>query len=178
MTNTAYSVPTDTVLKRMMYVSDNFLAEQLLIVSSSIRSGKLSSYWMRQNVLNKQLHDLKQKPRWVDGSGLSRYNLFTPISLVQILTKLYDEIPEERLFNIFPAGGESGTLKRWYRGNQKPYIYAKSGTLSNNYSLSGYLITRKGEILIFSFMNNHYRKNTTEIKKQMQSIFEYLRDNY
>ncbi|HHB52011.1 MAG TPA: D-alanyl-D-alanine carboxypeptidase, partial [Saprospiraceae bacterium] len=109
MTQTASSVPTDSVLKRMMLVSDNFLAEQLLIVSSSKFSNRLSSYWMRQQVLKNELADLHQKPRWVDGSGLSRYNLFTPASLVQILTKLYEELPEERLFNLFPAGGE-GTL--------------------------------------------------------------------
>ena len=178
MTQTAYSVPLDSVLKRMLYVSDNFLAEQLLIMASSGRAYQLSSYWMRQRVLHHELADLKQEPRWVDGSGLSRYNLFTPTDFVQILTKLYRELPRERLFNLLPAGGVSGTLKYWYPGNPQPYIYAKSGSLSNNYSLSGYLITNKGKVLIFSFMNNHYKTKTALLKKQMQSIFEYLRDTY
>ena len=100
------------------------------------------------------------------------------MSFVQILSKLYSEVPQERLFDVFPAGGESGTLKKYYHGKAAPYMYAKSGTFSNNYSLSGYLITNSGEVLIFSFMNNHYRKSSTEIKKQMQIVFEYLRDNY
>ena len=161
-----------------MQISDNFLAEQMLILSSSTLSDTLNSSKIRNHILNNQLKDLKQKPRWVDGSGLSRYNLFTPISFVQVLSKLYDKIPRERLFNLFPVGGESGTLKKYYAGKQKPYIYAKSGTLGNNYSLSGYLITNKGETLIFSFMNNHYKKPTVEIKKRMQLVFEWLRDNY
>ena len=178
MKKIAYSIPSDSLYKRMMQISDNFLAEQMLILSSSTLSDTLNSSKIRNHILNNQLKDLKQKPRWVDGSGLSRYNLFTPISFVQVLSKLYDKIPRERLFNLFPVGGESGTLKKYYAGKQKPYIYAKSGTLGNNYSLSGYLITNKGETLIFSFMNNHYKKPTVEIKKRMQLVFEWLRDNY
>lgn len=178
MEHIAYSIPSDTLYKRMMLVSDNFLAEQILIMASSTLSDTLSSRKMRDFVLEHQLKDLKQKPRWVDGSGLSRYNLFTPTSFVQVLTKLYTEIPKERLFNLFPVGGESGTLKNYYPGVEKPYIHAKSGTVGNNYCLSGYLETNSGDTLIFSFMNNHYRKPTVEVKKRMQSIFEWLRDKY
>ncbi|MBE0424319.1 MAG: D-alanyl-D-alanine carboxypeptidase [Lutibacter sp.] len=174
----AFSVQADSVYKRIMHESDNFLAEQLLILSSSSLSDTLSSNKIRNYMLENQLKDLKQKPRWVDGSGLSRYNLFTPTSFVQVLTKLYADIPRNRLFNLFPAGGEFGTLKNWYAGNSKPYIYAKTGTLGNNYSLSGYLITNSGKTLIFSFMNNHFMKPTGEIKKNMQNVFELLRDNY
>jgi len=97
---------------------------------------------------------------------------------VQVLTKLYAEIPRNRLFNLFPSGGEFGTLKNWYAGNSRPYIYAKSGTLGNNYSLSGYLITNSGKTFIFSFMNNHYTKPTNEVKKSMQTVLELLRDQY
>lgn len=178
MSHIAYSVPSDSLYKRMMYVSDNFLAEQILILSSSSLSDTLSSKKIRNYILENNLKDLKQKPRWVDGSGLSRYNLFTPTSFVQVLSKLYTEIPRNRLFNLFPIGGKSGTLKKWYAGNPKPYIYAKSGTLGNGYSLSGYLITNSGKTLIFSFMNNHFRNPRTEVKKRMQLVFEWLRDNY
>ena len=178
METIAYSIQSDSLYKRMMQKSDNHLAEQMLILASSSLSDTLSSKNIRKYVLENQLEDLKQQPRWVDGSGLSRYNLFTPMSFVQILSKLYTEIPQERLFTIFPAGGESGTLKKYYHGKITPYIYAKSGTFSNNYSLSGYLITNSGEVLVFSFMNNHYRKSSVEIKHQMGKVLEYLRENY
>ena len=78
----------------------------------------------------------------------------------------------------FPVGGKSGTLKNWYSGNPKPYIHAKSGTLGNNYNLSGYLVTNSGKILIFSYMNNHYLHSNNAIKEKMQTTFEWLRDNY
>ncbi|MDN3666120.1 D-alanyl-D-alanine carboxypeptidase [Algibacter miyuki] len=175
---TVYSIPSDSLYKRMMHESDNFLAEQMLIMASSTLSDTLSSGKVRTFILKNQLKTLSEKPRWVDGSGLSRYNLFTPKSFVHVLSNLYEAFPKNRLFNLFPAGGASGTLKKWYAGDNEPYIYAKSGTVGNNYALSGYLITNKGETLIFSFMNNHYTKPTSEVKQNMQSIFEWLRDTY
>ena len=174
----AYSIPSDTLYKRMMEVSDNFLAEQLLMMASSTLSDTLNSKKAIDYILENQLKDLKQKPRWVDGSGLSRYNLFTPNSFVDILTKMYRKIPQKRLFSFFPVGGESGTLKNWFSGVDKPYIYAKSGTLGNNYNLSGYLITNSGKVLVFSFMNNHFMHASAKIKEQMQLIFEQLRNHY
>ncbi len=92
---------------------------------------------------------------------------------------MFREIPRERLYLFFPAGGESGTIEDWYPGNPEPYIYAKTGSLSNNHCLSGYLLTKSGKTLIFSsFMNNHFMESSSEIKNRMQSIFEEIRDTY
>ncbi|MFQ3181841.1 MAG: D-alanyl-D-alanine carboxypeptidase/D-alanyl-D-alanine-endopeptidase (penicillin-binding protein 4) [Polaribacter sp.] len=174
----AYSIPSDSLFKRMMEVSDNFLAEQLLILASSTLSDTLNSSKVRDFILENQLRDLKQKPRWVDGSGLSRYNLFTPISFVDVLTRMYKKIPRERLFSFFNVEGKSETVKTGFSVKKAPYIYAKSGTLGNNYNLSGYLITNSSKVLVFSFMNNHFMHPNSKIKEQMQVIFEQLRDHY
>lgn len=176
--NILFSIPSDTVLRRMMYESDNFLAEQLLLLSSSTLSDTLSSALARNYILENQLSDLKQPPRWVDGSGLSRYNLFTPESMVAVLSKMYTDIPQPRLFSYFPSGGTTGTLEDWYVGNPTPYIYAKSGSLGNVYCLSGYLLTKSGKTLIFSFMNNHFRQSSSVVKQQMERILEQIRDTY
>jgi D-alanyl-D-alanine carboxypeptidase/D-alanyl-D-alanine-endopeptidase (penicillin-binding protein 4) len=173
-----YGMSSDSVYKRMMEESDNFLAEQLLIMASSTLSDTLSSGRVREYVLDTLLTDLKQPPRWVDGSGLSRYNLFTPESIVHVLTKMYREVPRRRLFDMFAVGGVSGTLKDWYPGNPVPYIHAKTGTLGNNHCLSGYLMTSSGKVLIFSFMNNHFRQPATEVKQQIQLVLEWVRDHY
>ena len=162
----------------MMEISDNFLAEQILIMASSTLSDYLDTDKVREHILSNYINDLQQEPRWVDGSGLSRYNLFSPKSFVQVLNKLYDEIPRERLLNFFPIAGKTGTLKSYKTMNGEPFIYAKSGTVGNNYSLSGYLITKSGETLIFSFMNNHYRIPTSEVKMNMQKLFDWIWANY
>ena len=173
-----YSIPSDTVLRRMMHESDNFLAEQLLLLGSSTLSDTLSSARARKYILENELANLKQPPRWVDGSGLSRYNLFTPESMVTVLSKMYTDIPKERLFSYFPTGGATGTLEDWYGGNPDPYIYAKSGSLGNVYCLSGYLRTKSGKTLIFSFMNNHFQHPTSAVKQEMERIFEEIRDTF
>lgn len=173
-----YGIATDSVYRRMMLESDNFLAEQLLIMSTAMLSDTLQSSIAREFVLETYLSELKHPPRWVDGSGLSRYNLFTPESMVYVLNKLYQDIPRERLFTFFPSGGETGTLEDWFAGNPDPYIFAKTGTLGNTYCLSGYMVTKSGKTLIFSFMNNNFKGSSSAIKEQMQPILEQLRDSY
>lgn len=173
-----YGMAADSLYSLMMQESDNFIAEQLLLLTSDAVSDTLSSKIAIDYALDSLLADLRQPPRWVDGSGLSRYNLFTPESLVAVLQRLYAEVPQERLFRIFPSGGVSGTLEEWYGGSTAPYLYAKSGSLGNIYCLSGYLRTKSGKTLVFSFMNNHYRKPTAEVKQRMQTLFEEIRDTY
>jgi D-alanyl-D-alanine carboxypeptidase/D-alanyl-D-alanine-endopeptidase (penicillin-binding protein 4) len=99
--------------------------------------------------------------------------------MVAVLSKMHAASPQEQLFSYFPTGGLKGsTLEDWYPGDPNPYIYAKSGTLGNVHCLSGYLLTKSGKTLIFSFMNNHFKQPTSEVKKQMQGIFEKIRDTY
>ncbi|GCC50925.1 D-alanyl-D-alanine carboxypeptidase/D-alanyl-D-alanine-endopeptidase [Chryseotalea sanaruensis] len=174
---TFFNTPVDSVYKVMMQESDNFLAEQLLLMCSATISDSLSVGPAMRLMQQSYLSDLPDKLRWVDGSGLSRYNLFTPRSIVAVWKKIYQKVPRERLFPLLATGGVNGTVANWYKSEQ-PYFYGKTGTLANNHSLSGYLITRSGKTLIFSFMNSHYLASTSDIRRNMQSILEYIRDNY
>ncbi len=173
-----YSISSDSLYKRMMAESDNFLAEQILILASSTISDILQSSLAREHILKNYLSDLKHPPRWVDGSGLSRYNLFTPESFVHVLKKMYTDIPKDRLFNLFPATSVSGTFQHLDKGDSKPFIYAKSGSLGNNYNLSGYIITKSGKTLIFSIMNNHFTKRTSEVKRKLSSLLKEISKTY
>lgn len=97
--------------------------------------------------------------------------------MVFLLDKMFNEIPKEKLLNYFPVGGQSGTLKKWYKAD-KPYVYAKSGTLSNNYNLSGYLIAKSGKMLIFSSMNNHFKIPLSKIKKEVEQTLFKIYNKY
>jgi D-alanyl-D-alanine carboxypeptidase/D-alanyl-D-alanine-endopeptidase (penicillin-binding protein 4) len=87
-------------------------------------------------------------------------------------------MPQERLFSLLPAGGVSGTISDSYKGQGKPFVFAKTGSLSNNHCLSGYVVTNKGKVLIFSFMNNHFVEGSAVVKKEMNKILTYLRDTF
>ncbi len=171
-------IPTDSLLKRMMTYSDNFIAEQLMLAVSGALGDTLGFARARDHILTEFLPQLPQAPRWVDGSGLSRYNLFTPESLVYLLSRLYHEVPEERLFALLAQGGQPGTLEDWYADAPQPYVFGKTGSLNNNHNLSGYLRTRSGRTVIFSFMNNNYVAPSASVKDRMQRLLTWVRDHH
>jgi len=174
---TLKGIPADSLYKKMMQQSDNFIAEQLLLVSSTAIGDSLKAQATIGHMQDQYLYDLPDEAVWVDGSGLSRYNLFTPRSLVRLWDKIHNEVEEERLFSLLAVGGESGTLKNNYAGNT-PYIYAKTGTLSNNHNLSGFIKTKSGKTLIFSYMNNNHIVSSTQVKKEMERLLLSIHQKY
>lgn len=171
-----YSGPTDSLLRMMMHESDNFLAEQALLMASLTTIGKMSDSAMISFLLSGPLKDLPQKPRWADASGLSRYNLFSTNDLVFILRKLMLEFSFERVSSLLPSGGR-GTLSNHFLA-EKPFIYAKTGSMSNTSCLSGYLLTNSGKKLIFSLMINNLSSNQEAWKKARETFINNLRKAY
>lgn len=172
-----YSVPVDSLYKRMLQISDNFIAEHILLLCAGVISDTLEGSIAIDYIKKYYLEDFSDELRWRDGSGLSRYNLFTPHSIVKLLGKIGEMVPQERLFELLPAGGKSGNLKDFHNTDQ-PYIFAKTGTLSNNYCLSGYLITKSGKTLIFSFMNNNYIISDQLIKNEVKNVLRNIYELY
>lgn len=177
---TIFDANADTVYKHMLQPSDNFIAEQLLLVCSAVKFKTLNADSVIAYSKAHYLNDLPDVPQWVDGSGLSRFNLFTPRSIIKLLCKISDEMKNDSLLHsLMPAGGVVGTIKSAYKtDNGQPFVWAKTGSLSNNHNQSGYLITRKGKRLAFSFMNNNFVRPSREIRDEMVRIMTYIHDNY
>lgn len=168
-----HSQPTDSLLKPMMHRSDNFFAEQSLLMVSNERLGIMNDALIIDTLLKTDFKDLPQKPRWADGSGLSRYNLFTPQDFVSILNKMKNEFGMERIKVVFPTGGE-GTISSYYKADSN-YIFAKTGTLSGVVALSGFLYTKKGKLLIFSTLVNNHQASATAVRKAVEKFIHELR---
>ncbi len=100
----------------MLQVSDNMFAEQIMLMCASQLDVNNAGAEIKQSIeyVKKQfLADLPDEPIWEDGSGLSRYNLFTPRSVVKVLQKIYDKVPsQERLFGLMSIGGKAGTHQK------------------------------------------------------------------
>ena len=137
---TLRGLPVDSLYRRMIRVSDNFLAEQLLLMcSSALGADSLNPARVIRVMRGNYLRTLPDAPQWVDGSGLSRLNLLTPRSLTAVLVLLHQQIPEPRLLSLLAAGGGQGTLRRAYLGgktgplalgqNGHPYQHPQPGRL-------------------------------------------------
>jgi len=171
---TIYSRPLDSMLTPLMHRSDNFYAEQALLMVGNKLHQSFDDKKTIAYLLANDLADLPQKPSWVDGSGLSRYNLFSPQDFTTILDKMYKAYSFERLQNIFPTGGEAGgTLSSNYK-NLNGKIFAKTGTLSGQVALSGYLITKKGKTLIFSVLVNNHTTTASNVRKAVEQFIQVL----
>lgn len=170
-----YSAPLDSMLKPMMHRSDNFFAEQSLLMAGRELTGRMNTQAAVRAVTEKYLQGIPQPLRWSDGSGLSRYNLFTPESLVFVLDKMKKEFAWGRITDIFATGGK-GTLRSYVADSGR--LYAKTGTLSGVLALSGYIITKKNRTLIFSIMVNNHLQTTTSIRDKMAAYLRELIENY
>ncbi|MGZ8553379.1 MAG: D-alanyl-D-alanine carboxypeptidase, partial [Chitinophagaceae bacterium] len=127
-------------------------------------------------LLKTDLKGLPQRPGWVDGSGLSRYNLFTPQDFVFILNKMKNEFGMERIKTILPTGGE-GTISNYYK-TDSGFIYVKTGTLSGVVALSGFLYTKKEKQLIFSILVNNHQAPATDVRRAMEKFLQGVRNKY
>ena len=177
---TLFGLTTDTLYRRMLQESDNMMAEQIMLLCAAQLDSTHAGFDTKKGIAyvkQKFLADLPDEPIWVDGSGLSRYNLFTPRSTVKLLQKIYAKMPQEKLFSMLSIGGKAGTIRNQYKSDE-PFIFAKSGSLANTYCLSGYLKTKTNKILIFSIMNGSFTRPTAEIRREIERILTEIRDKY
>lgn len=166
-----YAGNLDSLLIPMMYTSDNQIAEQLLYVIAAQRG------WVgpTANIIAKlkQENPVLEPLRWVDGSGLSRYNLARPSDLIRILRELAQWVPMENLQQILPKTGQSGTLRtaRLTHG----VAWAKSGSFGNTYDLAGFYRDGRGKMYVFSLMTNLANRSVTASKADVITLLNALR---
>lgn len=164
--STIGSQPLDSMLRPMMHRSDNFFAEQTLLMAGGLRLGYLSDRQMIDTLLATDLKGMPDAPVWADGSGLSRYNMFSPAAFVWLLGKMKNEFGMPRLQGILPTGNK-GTLTNYYRPLEGK-MFAKTGTLSGQVALSGYLYAQSGQLLLFSVLVNNHNMDAPAVRRHVE----------
>lgn len=171
---TLYSAIPNTLYKGLMHDSDNLIAESLLLMLAKKQTDSLDTRKAIKELQEKWSAFLPDPLEWVDGSGVSRYNMFTPRSLTAVLQELQKTVGWETLKDIFPATQLVGI--RYPEGERKtPYVYAKTGTLRHNVLLSGYLIGKKNKRYAFSIMVNHATAPTRDVREGIGSLLAFFR---
>lgn len=104
-----------------------------------------------------------------DGSGLSRNDYASPDAFIGLLTHMWkDPRHMEPYRSAMPNAGIDGTLdNRLKESVAAERVFAKTGSMSNVRSLSGYLMTLDNEPLAFSFMATGFRVPSSQIDATM-----------
>jgi D-alanyl-D-alanine carboxypeptidase/D-alanyl-D-alanine-endopeptidase (penicillin-binding protein 4) len=115
-----------------------------------------------------------------DGSGLSRYNYVTAGAIATMLTKMWQNDALRGHFAAsLPVAGHDGTLDNRMKNTWlDAHVQAKTGTISNVRSLSGYLETKSGERVVFSMIANHFTAPSSQIDAVVEKALALIADRY
>lgn len=97
----------------------------------------------------------------LEGSGLTRYNKVNAELYMKLLKQMYDDrFLFDYFMNALTISGKDGTLRKRMIGTEaEGNVYAKTGTLNSVSALSGYVINKDNEILIFYCVMNGFGGN-------------------
>jgi D-alanyl-D-alanine carboxypeptidase/D-alanyl-D-alanine-endopeptidase (penicillin-binding protein 4) len=159
MIATYRSAPLSVLAQRLMKASQNQYAETLLKTigaadgSPTAEGGRTAA---RAILERWGVPDGSVIQR--DGSGLSRYDYVTPEALVTVLAHIdEDEGLRAPFVAALPVAGQDGTLADRMKGTTADgNAHAKTGSTSNVRSLSGYVTSADGEVLVFAIIANNF----------------------
>ena len=162
--NVLNSDQVDYIYAAILKDSDNLISESIA-ANISFRLNDTISVDKGVELIK----SLSKRIELFDGSGLSRYNLVTPKSIISSLHDIYNLIGFDRIKKIFP--------KNYIIQDKEDFVWGKTGTLKNNHNYSGYIITDKNRIYIFSIMINHFTNDLSKIKDAIVDFLIYLKSN-
>jgi len=171
------SEPLPAILEELNQNSINLFAEVLLKTMAKERTG-IGSYAKGVEMVKKYLSQIGISPEHcniVDGSGLSRLNLITPMQMARLLRVMKRSDKWKPFYNSLPVAGKSGTLRNRLKGTKaEGLVHAKSGTLNFARSLSGYINAADGEPLLFAMFTNNYTVPTSMTDNAEDLVMMYL----
>lgn len=114
-----------------------------------------------------------------DVSGLSSSNLITTSDLSKMLWKMWGHPQAEVYRKSLGRNGEQGTLAyRFGKRKWKSQFQGKSGYISGARTLSGYLITKKGNTVSLSIATNHFVDKVAHIDRVQEDIIDWIYQEY
>ncbi|WP_328701964.1 D-alanyl-D-alanine carboxypeptidase/D-alanyl-D-alanine endopeptidase [Aestuariimicrobium ganziense] len=159
------SLPLEVLVTRMMVISDNTAAE-VLLRQLALGAGKPGSFVGGAQALQQQLTALKiwRKGAVIqDGSGLSRGNRVSAEMLGAAWLRVSSTESVRGLLVATPVAGVSGTLRdRFFNPDAKAgrgWVHAKTGTLREVSSLSGWTVTADGQPVVLVLIVNNSKND-------------------
>ena len=171
------SPPLRDVLPRMQKPSQNQIAELLFRTAGRVGSNDGSADSARAvgartlalfGVTNADV-------AYRDGSGLSRHDYVTPRAIIRVL----DSMRRSPWFSIYrdalPLAGVDGTIANRMKGTAAAgNAHAKTGTVDKARSLSGYVTTADGHLVLFSMLCNNFTAANREVERVQDLLVSTL----
>jgi len=168
-------------LKHFNHVSENAVGEVLLHEIALARGVERPDWPDGAKAISEWLvEQAKLEPgsfRYVDGSGLSRYNLISADSSVRLLQHLKQSDDFEPFFQSLPTSEvklDEAMLADASDQSPKPRVAAKGGSMSSVSTMSGYLRTLDGRLLAFSLLANGFVGNNEPVFDLRQQVWREL----
>lgn len=157
---THVSPPLAEIGRVLLKVSQNLYADTLLKALGRTADGGPATAREGRKAVESVLQGWGIAPdRYIqaDGSGLSRYNYLNADMLVAILTRMHrDERHRDAFAAALPVAGVDGSLAGRMKGTKaEGNARAKTGSIANTRSLSGFVTSADGEPLVFSMIVNN-----------------------
>ena len=112
---------------------------------------------------------------YADGSGLSRYNYVAPEAIAQVLVSIARHPDFDVFYQALPIAGVDGTIAGRLRGTAaQNNVHAKTGSIANARTLSGYVTTADGERLVFVLLCNHFTVRDRIVDRVQDHVVERL----
>ena len=106
-----------------------------------------------------------------DGSGLSRHDYVSPRTIVTVLDAMRRSPDFGVFYDGLPIAGVDGTIRNRMKGTPAAgNLHAKTGTLDKARSLSGYVTTADGRLLLFSALANNYTVPTRRVDQVTDAL--------
>lgn len=170
---TQLSPPLRDVFPFFEKPSQNQIGEILFKTLGLVKTGTGTADSARR-VVSRQLIDWGAAPDGFavrDGSGLSRHDYVSPRTIIHVLDAMRRSPDFAVFYDALPIAGVDGTIGNRMRGTPaQGNVHAKTGTLDKARSLSGYVTTADGRMLLFSALCNNYVVPTRRVDQVTDAL--------
>jgi D-alanyl-D-alanine carboxypeptidase/D-alanyl-D-alanine-endopeptidase (penicillin-binding protein 4) len=174
---THFSPTLDKIIKILLTYSHNLYSEAILI---AIGKGNLHTGIER---IRKFMSEKKwdgYRFQMTDGSGLSRNNLVC----TELFTTMLQQLASDKknysiIYNSLPVAGKNGTLQKVGKGTAlENNLRAKTGYINKVRSFAGYMKTKSGKNIAFSFIINNFDAPFSVAQKKMTDFMLEMYDKF
>ncbi|MFA6409305.1 MAG: D-alanyl-D-alanine carboxypeptidase/D-alanyl-D-alanine-endopeptidase [Gammaproteobacteria bacterium] len=177
------SPPLRDLVRVMLKKSDNLIADALFKKIGFDYFHKTASWHSSSKavyaILKSQIGIEAHNTRIVDGSGLSHYNLVSPLTMERLLYAVYHNSNiREPFYQALPNSGIDGSLAyRLSAPDLRGRVHAKTGTMTSISSLAGYVVTKSGKVFGFAIMINDFLGKPPKYRQLEDEICSFLARN-